>query len=189
MGGLSAEIVEGKFLTQACGSPSHAAPELFNKGGCRYRGPEIDVWSCGVILYILLCNDRPFDGVNIPELREQLKTGRYSVPGHVSVGGKELLRKMLQVDPLTRATIAEIRRDDWFLKNLPEELSHSGSKRCRGASQAEPTSVTTLQVNAKLVRSPLTLCKSIRMFPNAEQKIRCNAMKSQTSKSSQLGFF
>merc|ERR1712107_70455 len=126
----AAEIVEGQFLTQACGSPSY-----------------------------------------------------------VSAGGKELLRQMLQVDPLTRATIAEIRRDAWFLKNLPEELSHSGNKRCRGASQAEPTSVTTLQVNTKLVRSPLTLCESIRTFPHTEQKIRCNVMKRQASKSSQLGFF
>jgi len=69
--GLSNIIHDGFFLKTSCGSPNYAAPEVIS--GNLYPGPEVDVWSCGVILYALLCGCLPFDDENIPNLFKKNK--------------------------------------------------------------------------------------------------------------------
>ncbi|GFZ03556.1 SNF1 kinase homolog 11 [Actinidia rufa] len=69
--GLSNVMLDGHFLKTSCGSPNYAAPEVVS--GKLYAGPEIDVWSCGVILYALLCGTLPFDDENIPNLFKKIK--------------------------------------------------------------------------------------------------------------------
>jgi len=118
--GLSNIMNDGQFLKTSCGSPNYAAPEVI--AGKLYAGPEVDVWSCGVILYALLCGKLPFDEESITTLFDKIKNSIYSVPDYVSSGAKDLISKILQVDPLKRATIQDIKKHEWFLKDIPEYL-------------------------------------------------------------------
>lgn len=118
--GLSNLMQDGDFLATSCGSPNYAAPEVIS--GKLYHGPEVDVWSCGVILYALLCGCLPFDEETIPLLFSKIKKGKYNVPPHVTAGAKALLDQVLAVDPLVRLTVPQIRDNQWFNGNLPLHL-------------------------------------------------------------------
>ncbi|KAK4122473.1 Pkinase-domain-containing protein [Parathielavia appendiculata] len=118
--GLSNIMTDGNFLKTSCGSPNYAAPEVI--GGKLYAGPEVDVWSCGVILYVLLVGRLPFDHEHIPTLFAKIARGSYMVPTWMSPGAANLIKKMLVVNPVQRATIEDIRQDPWFLKDLPAYL-------------------------------------------------------------------
>ena len=119
--GLSNVAHDGDFLRTSCGSPNYAAPEVIS--GNLYAGAEVDVWSCGVILYALLCGTLPFDDESIPNLFKKIKSGMYSLPSHLSQSSRDLILRMLVVDPLKRITIAEVRQHPWFLHKLPVYLS------------------------------------------------------------------
>lgn len=118
--GLSTMMQDGDFLKTSCGSPNYAAPEVIS--GRLYAGPEVDVWSCGVILYTLLCARLPFDDEYIPTLFKKIRAGVFEMPQHVSPECRDLLSAMLVVDPLKRITISEIRKHPWFQKFLPDYL-------------------------------------------------------------------
>ena len=120
--GLSNLMRDGDFLRTSCGSPNYAAPEVIS--GHLYAGPEVDVWSCGVILYALLCGSLPFDDESIPNLFKKIKSGMYSMPTHLSQLAKNLIPRMLEVDPMKRITIPEIRMHPWFQHKLPPYLRH-----------------------------------------------------------------
>lgn len=113
-------MTDGDFLKTSCGSPNYAAPEVIS--GRLYAGPEVDVWSCGVILYVMLCGRLPFDDEYIPTLFKKINGGIYTMPSYLSPDTKLLLTQMLVVDPLKRITIQEIRQNPWFNKNLPAYL-------------------------------------------------------------------
>ena len=118
--GLSNVMRDGHFLKTSCGSPNYAAPEVIS--GKLYSGPEVDVWSCGVILYALLCGSLPFDDESIPNLFKKIKGGIYNLPSHLSPGARDLIARMLLVDPLKRITISEIRTHPWYVVHLPRYL-------------------------------------------------------------------
>ncbi|XBJ11866.1 hypothetical protein VPH35_016488 [Triticum aestivum] len=119
--GLSNVMRDGHFLKTSCGSPNYAAPEVIS--GKLYAGPEVDVWSCGVILYALLCGTLPFDDENIPNLFKKIKGGIYTLPSHLSPLARDLIPRMLVVDPMKRITIREIREHSWFKARLPRYLA------------------------------------------------------------------
>ncbi|KAG4304413.1 hypothetical protein PORY_002123 [Pneumocystis oryctolagi] len=113
-------MIDGNFLKTSCGSPNYAAPEVIS--GKLYAGPEVDVWSCGVILYVMLVGRLPFDDEFIPTLFKKINGGIYTIPPFLSVDAKELLTQMLVVDPIQRITLQEIRKNKWFNLNLPDYL-------------------------------------------------------------------
>ena len=118
--GLSNIMTDGNFLKTSCGSPNYAAPEVIS--GKLYAGPEVDVWSCGVILYVLLVGRLPFDDEYIPALFKKIAQGNYHIPSYLSSGAIRLIKKMLQTSPVHRITVQEIRQDPWFVKDLPTYL-------------------------------------------------------------------
>ncbi|TWW57640.1 5'-AMP-activated protein kinase catalytic subunit alpha-2 [Takifugu flavidus] len=118
--GLSNMMSDGEFLRTSCGSPNYAAPEVIS--GRLYAGPEVDIWSCGVILYALLCGTLPFDDEHVPTLFKKIRGGVFYIPEYLTRSVASLLMFMLQVDPLKRATIKEIREHEWFKVDLPGYL-------------------------------------------------------------------
>lgn len=118
--GLSNIMTDGNFLKTSCGSPNYAAPEVIS--GKLYAGPEVDVWSCGVILYVLLCGRLPFDDDYIPALFKKIAQGQYAIPPYLSQPAVRLIKKMLVVNPVHRITVQEIRQDPWFNVDLAPYL-------------------------------------------------------------------
>ncbi|KAF8109355.1 hypothetical protein N665_0097s0010 [Sinapis alba] len=119
--GLSNVMHDGHFLKTSCGSPNYAAPEVIS--GNLYAGPEVDIWSCGVILYALLCGNLPFDDENIPSLFSKIKKGEYILPEHLSYAARDLIPRILTVDPMMRISIHGIRQHTWFNNQLPPYLA------------------------------------------------------------------
>jgi serine/threonine protein kinase len=112
--------------------------------GKLYIGPEVDVWSCGVILFALLCGRLPFDDDSIVELFKMINNCEYSFPDHVSPQAKDLISKILVVNPLKRASIKDIKNHKWFQVNLPEYLRISIS--------------TSLTIDEDVLKEALSVC-------------------------------
>ncbi|XP_015259643.1 PREDICTED: serine/threonine-protein kinase SIK2-like [Cyprinodon variegatus] len=116
----------GDPLTTWCGSPPYAAPEVFE--GKEYEGPQLDIWSLGVVLYVLVCGSLPFDAPSLPALRQRVTEGRFRIPFFMSQDCENLIRKMLVVDPAKRISIAQIKQHRWMLADpsaAHQTLSHS----------------------------------------------------------------
>lgn len=158
--GLSNIMTDGNFLRTSCGSPNYAAPEVIS--GKLYAGPEVDVWSCGVILYVLLVGKLPFDDDYIPNLFRKISAGNFHMPSYISPGAANLITQMLQVHPVHRITIPDIRRDPWFEKDLPKYLQHP----------AEEFVVTGADPNKAIDLRSIAPGKS----PAAQERIRQNAV-------------
>ncbi|XP_034235188.1 serine/threonine-protein kinase MARK2-like isoform X9 [Thrips palmi] len=122
--GFSNEFTPGNKLDTFCGSPPYAAPELFQ--GKKYDGPEVDVWSLGVILYTLVSGSLPFDGTTLRELRERVLRGKYRIPFYMSTDCENLLKKFLVLNPAKRASLEvnstqTIMKDKWMNLGYEED--------------------------------------------------------------------
>ncbi|GJN08029.1 hypothetical protein PR202_ga25914 [Eleusine coracana subsp. coracana] len=115
--GLSAlkeQVKADGLLHTTCGTPNYVAPEVIEDGG--YDGATADVWSCGVILFILLAGYLPFEDDNIIALYKKISEAQFSCPSWISAGAKNLITRILDPNPTTRITIAQILEHPWFKK-------------------------------------------------------------------------
>lgn len=136
--GLSNLFSPRSHLKTFCGSLYFAAPELLQAR--QYTGPEVDVWSFGIVLYVLVCGKVPFDDQSMPQLHAKIKKGLVDYPAWLSVGElppcttspsfakshsdcRNLISRMLVTDPKQRATLSEIMNHPWIIKgfNTPPE--------------------------------------------------------------------
>lgn len=108
--GLSNLYHKDKLLQTFCGSPLYASPEIVN--GRPYRGPEVDSWALGVLLYTLVYGTMPFDGGDHKNLIRQISNGEYREPTQSS-DARGLIRWMLMVNPDRRATVEDIANHWW----------------------------------------------------------------------------
>ncbi|KAI8805349.1 kinase-like domain-containing protein, partial [Cladochytrium replicatum] len=99
------------LLDTFCGSPFYAAPEMIL--GKKYEGPEVDIWSLGVILFALLCGHLPFDDENMKELYKKIASGSYTIPDYLMPNARHLIGRLITVDPKKRATLDEILQHPW----------------------------------------------------------------------------
>ncbi|ONM25544.1 CBL-interacting serine/threonine-protein kinase 1 [Zea mays] len=111
------------LLHTTCGSPNYIAPEvLLNKG---YDGSISDVWSCGVILYVMLTGNLPFDDQNVVVLYQKILKGNAHIPKWLSQGAQDILRKILDPNPVTRIDVDGIRAHDWFKQGYAPAMPFS----------------------------------------------------------------
>ncbi|KAF3321286.1 CBL-interacting protein kinase 9-like isoform X1 [Carex littledalei] len=115
--GLSAFApqVQNGMLHTACGTPNYVAPEVLTGKG--YDGTASDIWSCGVILFVLMAGYLPFDEANLMQLYKKIFKASYSFPEWFSSGAKKLIKRILDPNPITRITIEQILEDAWFKKD------------------------------------------------------------------------
>ncbi|CAD5206749.1 unnamed protein product [Bursaphelenchus okinawaensis] len=111
--GFSNLYTPGQMLTTSCGSLAYSAPEILL--GDSYEAPAIDVWSLGVILYMLVCGRLPFQEANDSETLTRILDCRYTIPDHVSPNCKDLIQKMLVRDPTKRASLPDILNSPWVV--------------------------------------------------------------------------
>ncbi|KAE8355550.1 Pkinase-domain-containing protein [Aspergillus coremiiformis] len=119
--GLSNLFSPRSLLKTFCGSLYFAAPELLQAR--QYTGPEVDVWSFGIVLYVLVCGKVPFDDQSMPKLHAKIKQGVFEFPQGLSTECRNIISRMLVTDPKQRASLAEIMNNPWMNKgyNGPPE--------------------------------------------------------------------
>jgi len=115
--GLARVVSSKDMMKTACGTPGYVAPEILNNKG--YDSAAVDLWSTGVILYILLCGFPPFYEEELPALFDSILHARYDFPSPwwdtVSDGAKGLVRKLLELDPKKRLTAKQVLTEDWIV--------------------------------------------------------------------------
>ena len=82
--------------------------------GNKYNGLLVDIWSCGIILYAMLCGFLPFEDPNTTELYKKILKGDFELPNFISENAKDLLKKILNTNPEKRYKIEEIRTHPWY---------------------------------------------------------------------------
>ncbi|CAK8542158.1 unnamed protein product [Lathyrus sativus] len=121
--GLSA-LSESKrqdgLLHTTCGTPAYVAPEVINRKG--YDGSKADLWSCGVILFVLLAGSLPFQDQNLMEMYRKISEGEFKFPKWFALEVRQLLSKILDPNPKTRISMAKIMENSWFKKGLEKPV-------------------------------------------------------------------
>jgi serine/threonine protein kinase len=113
---LAPQRTHEDMLRTQCGTPNYVAPEIL--AGLPYAGRASDIWSCGVILYVLLAGFLPFEDPDPQVLFRRITRGAIRYPAWFSPGAKDLLRSLLEPDPKKRATMAQIQAHEWFLTGI-----------------------------------------------------------------------
>ncbi|CAK9139770.1 unnamed protein product [Ilex paraguariensis] len=123
--GLSAlpqQVREDGLLHTTCGTPNYVAPEVIDSKG--YDGAKADLWSCGVILFVLMAGYLPFEESNLMALYKKIFKADFTCPPWFSSSAKKLIKRILDPNPLTRITIAEVIENEWFKKGYQPPAFH-----------------------------------------------------------------
>lgn len=133
--GLSAfteHLRQDGLLHTTCGTPAYVAPEVIGKKG--YDGSKADIWSCGVILYVLLAGFLPFQDENIMAMYKKIYRGDFTCPPWFSSEARRLITKMLDPNPNSRITTSKIMNSSWFKKSIPRTLRNKDEEEFAFAS-------------------------------------------------------
>ncbi|CAI8607736.1 unnamed protein product [Vicia faba] len=148
---------EGELLRTACGTPNYVAPEVINDRG--YVGSTSDIWSCGVILFVLMAGYLPFDEPNQIALYRKIGRAEFTCPPWFSPEAKKLLKAILNPNPLTRIKIPELLKDEWFKKGY------------------KPASFTEEDVNVDDVAAAFNNSKENLVTETKEKPVSMNAFE------------
>ncbi|KAJ4474351.1 Pkinase-domain-containing protein [Lentinula aciculospora] len=115
--GFTREFERGVLMDTFCGTTGYASPEMLQ--GKKYLGAEVDIWSLGVILYVLLTGMLPFDDDDEQIMRDKVILGEFEDPEWLSTDARDLVQNILQKEPSKRLTIPQILEHPWFTSNTP----------------------------------------------------------------------
>ncbi|XP_028104348.1 CBL-interacting serine/threonine-protein kinase 7-like [Camellia sinensis] len=110
-----------EMLQTACGTPAYTSPEVFRRRG--YDGAKADAWSCGVILFLFVTGNLPFDDSNLAAMYQKIRRREFKFPNWVSKQSKFIIRNLLDPNPNSRMSLETLMGQSWFKKSLPLELS------------------------------------------------------------------
>ena len=113
-----------EILSSSCGSPLYAAPEMLK--GDIYKGSTVDIWSMGIVLYSMICGSLPFQDEDNTKLYNKIIQGKYTIPMHVSTNARELLHKLIEINPRKRINISQIKRHPWIKLYCPQYINKNG---------------------------------------------------------------
>jgi serine/threonine protein kinase len=161
------------MMKTACGTPGYVAPEILNNKG--YDSSAVDMWSTGVILYILLCGFPPFYEEELPALFDSILHARYDFPSpwwdNVSAEAKSLVKRLLELDPTKRLTAEQVIADGW-VQNA-SDIALAGAK----------TQLKKYNASRKLRKAALGIIAQQRM-ERALKELRLGAAKEGAAGSS-----
>ncbi|TYJ17749.1 hypothetical protein E1A91_A09G074200v1 [Gossypium mustelinum] len=177
------------LLHTTCGSPNYVAPEILANRG--YDGATSDIWSCGVILYVILTGYLPFDDRNLAVLYQKIFKGDPQIPKWLSPGARNMIRRILDPNPETRITMAGIKEDEWFQQDytpaVPDDeeediyIDDEAFSMCEvgcdgGRTQESPTLINAFQLIG--MSSCLDLSGFFEKEDVSERKIRFTSNRS-----------
>ncbi|KAJ2074083.1 hypothetical protein GGI16_008754, partial [Coemansia sp. S142-1] len=180
-----------KQLDTFCGSPFYAAPEMVN--GIKYTGPEVDIWSMGVILFFMLCGRTPFEGENLKEIYDKISRGRFTMPPFLSGEAQHLLQQMLTVSPKLRISMKGIVEHAWTNKDCDQPIENHLPARPTVVLQPNEQSLQKMRVYkyevdavaSALAHSDLALSPMVCIYHLVEEsrrrKASRNARRSQAT--------
>lgn len=170
--GLSAfteHLKQDGLLHTTCGTPAYVAPEVIGKKG--YDGAKADLWSCGVILYVLLAGFLPFQDDNVVAMYKKIYRGDFKCPPWFSSDARRLVTKLLDPNPSSRITISKIMETSWFKKSLPKAVLTQEEKEFElgGVDQSELKVKQSETLNAFHI---ISLSEGFDLSPLFEEKKR-----------------
>ncbi|KAL5840006.1 hypothetical protein ACOSQ4_012614 [Xanthoceras sorbifolium] len=163
--GLSAfseHLKQDGLLHTTCGTPAYVAPEVIGKKG--YDGAKADIWSCGVILYVLLAGFLPFQDDNIVAMYRKIYRGDFKCPPWFSSEARRLVTKLLDPNPDTRITISKIMESSWFKKSAPKAVKSKNEMEFETEKAKQPETLNAFHI--------ISLSEGFDLSPLFEEKKR-----------------
>ncbi|XP_078490114.1 serine/threonine-protein kinase SIK3 [Ciona intestinalis] len=162
-----ANYYKGEDLLKTwCGSPPYAAPELFE--GKEYIGPKVDVWSLGVVLYVLVCGSLPFDDSTLQALRQRVLSGKFRIPFYMSSDCEHLVRNMLLINPSRRYSMKQICSHRWMKTTERDETFERFVQECSNTQKQNEQEPLNEFVLNEMVSSGVDKDRVINSIMNKE---------------------
>ncbi|XP_057415742.1 CBL-interacting serine/threonine-protein kinase 6-like [Lotus japonicus] len=155
------------LLHTTCGTPAYVSPEVIAKKG--YDGAKADIWSCGVILYVLLAGFLPFQDDNLLAMYKKIYRGDFKCPPWFSSDARRLITKLLDPNPNSRITISKIMESSWFKKPVPKSVQARKEEEREEGWECEKKMKEPATMNAFHI---ISLSEGFDLSPLFEEKKR-----------------
>ncbi|WOL11033.1 CBL-interacting protein kinase 5-like [Canna indica] len=160
---LGASRRDDGLLHTTCGTPAYVAPEVINKKG--YDGAKADIWSCGVILFVLMAGCLPFHDSNLMEMYRKISRGDFKCPYWFPSDVKKLLIRLLDPNPTTRITMSKIIENPWFRKGYRPMDPQAQMKRDESLGDVRRAFATDHEGEEEKKQEPCSSSSAVKPAP------------------------